>query len=86
MKEWKVPFREVYCPTFKSWMKNTIWCLFVIKVFPQAVDLSSDPLVPYYFDSPDMFFDQYQHHLREIDRDTRLQHGGEWPAPPPGCA
>jgi hypothetical protein len=83
---WKVPFRQVYCATFKDWLRSTFWCLVVIKVFPQAVNLASDALVQFYLKKPEMFFEQYEHRLLEIDRDVRNANGGEWPAPPPGCA
>jgi len=35
---WKVPFRQVYCDTFWRWVKSTVWCHIVIKVYPNASD------------------------------------------------
>ena len=60
---WKVPFRQIYCNTFKQWLKSTFWCHVVIKVFPHCVDLGSDALVPFYPDDPGMFYEQYQWHI-----------------------
>ncbi len=31
---WKVPFRQVYCETFRSWVAQTIYCHIVIKLDP----------------------------------------------------
>ena len=45
---YKVPFRQVYCATFKDFIKETIWCLFVIRIFPKAHDFGSDGLKDYY--------------------------------------
>jgi hypothetical protein len=33
---WKVPFRQVYCDSFKSMVMDTIWCHVVLKLFPYA--------------------------------------------------
>ena len=46
--EYKVPFRQVYCATFKDVVKQTIWCLFVIKVFPKVHDFGTDNLKEHY--------------------------------------
>jgi hypothetical protein len=35
----KVPFRMIYCDTIGSWIKETIWCFVVIKIWRNAVDL-----------------------------------------------
>ena len=44
----KVPFRECYCNRFKDCVKHTIWCHFVIRIFPNCYDFNSDPLLKYY--------------------------------------
>ena len=30
----KVPFRQVYCDTWRSWLGETIYCLIVLKLNP----------------------------------------------------
>lgn len=39
----KVPFRQVYCPDFKSWLRATIWCHVVLRLFPDVIDVGSQP-------------------------------------------
>ena len=36
---YKVPFRMIYCDTIGSWIKETIWCLVIIKIWRDAVIL-----------------------------------------------
>lgn len=63
----KVPFRQVYCDTFVGWLKATLWCHLVIKVFPFAVDLGSDSLLDDYVRDPAgaaLFYGQYEGFLR----------------------
>lgn len=31
---WKVPFRQVYCSTFKLWVAETIYCHLVLRLNP----------------------------------------------------
>lgn len=40
---WKVPFRAVYCDSFVTMLKQTLWCHVVIKVFPNVVDFDFAP-------------------------------------------
>jgi hypothetical protein len=35
---YKVPFREVYTDTVRSWAKETIWCHLVLRFFADYVD------------------------------------------------
>lgn len=41
---WKVPFRQVYCESFRDMLKQTIWCHVVLRLFPDVVDLAQAPL------------------------------------------
>lgn len=33
---WKVPFRQVYCDTLLTWLRATIWCHVVLRLYPYA--------------------------------------------------
>jgi hypothetical protein len=57
---WKVPRRQVYTHNFKSWIKETLWCHLVLKLWPNIIDLGSDPLRSEYVENPQMFLDQYK--------------------------
>lgn len=46
---WKVPFRQVYCDTFWTWVRAIIWCHFVLRLFPNAVEVFDMP----YFEPAD---------------------------------
>lgn len=35
---WKVPFREVYCDTFGAWVRETVWCHIVLRLFRADVE------------------------------------------------
>ena len=37
-KMWKVPFRQCYTHSFICWVKWTIWCHLVLKIYPTAYD------------------------------------------------
>jgi len=58
---WKVPFRQVYTNSFREWVKWSIWCHFVIRVFPGARDLKSDALQDYYRENPAEMYNQYRY-------------------------
>lgn len=45
----KVPFREVYCWGWKTWLKATFWCHVVMRLFPRATELPSDSTVQHPF-------------------------------------
>lgn len=64
---WKVPRRSIYCDTFMSWLKEVCWVFFVIKVWPHATDLGSDPLMPMYLEKPETFIEQYWWRIRELN-------------------
>lgn len=66
---YKVPLRQVYTQTFKDWLKSTIWCHLVLKLFPFARDLGSDSLLPTYIDHPDRFYEQYESTLIEANQE-----------------
>jgi hypothetical protein len=34
---WKVPFRQVYCETFRQWLATTILCHVVYRLDPPAL-------------------------------------------------
>lgn len=68
---WKVPFRAVYTTTFTDWVKSTIWCHFVIRVFPHSVDLRTDALVDLYLKRPETFYDQYKWALERVALERR---------------
>lgn len=57
---WKVPFRQVYCESVRQWLKAVAWIFFVMKVFPDAVDLGSDALLGLYVGHPSLFAEQYR--------------------------
>lgn len=57
--EWKIPGRQVYTHNFKTWVKEFFWCYFVLKLWPDVIDLGSDPLRSVYLKNPAMFVDQY---------------------------
>ncbi len=57
--KWKVPGRQVYTSNFKQWIKQILWCYFVLKLWPNIIDLESDTLRSEYLDRPKMFIDQY---------------------------
>ena len=57
---YRVPFRQVYCDTIGSWLKETIWCHLVIKLFPYVADLGSDGLRSSYLGNPELFYEQYR--------------------------
>jgi hypothetical protein len=42
---WKVPAREVYCDTFRSWLHMTIWCYIVLPYFRGELDLYAQAAV-----------------------------------------
>lgn len=62
---WKVPFRQVYCSTFKNCLKQTFWCLVVIKVFPHCVDFGSAP-VEMYIKNPELVGEHYGFVLKRV--------------------
>jgi hypothetical protein len=35
---WKVPFRQVYNDSFRSWLRSTFWCHVVLRLYPGASD------------------------------------------------
>ena len=35
---YKVPRRKVYCETLRSWLRETAWCLFVLKAFRSDIE------------------------------------------------
>lgn len=35
---WKVPFRDVYCMSLRSMLRQTVWCHVVRRMFPGARD------------------------------------------------
>lgn len=35
---WKVPFRHVYCDTLLEWLRATIWCHVVRRLYPYATE------------------------------------------------
>lgn len=39
----KVPLRSVYCPTLKSWALATLWCHLVLRLWPDVIDVGSQP-------------------------------------------
>lgn len=65
---WKVPFRQCYTDTFVGWVKLTIWCHFVIKVFPNAYDFGSASLLDECIKDPFFFHEQYRGFLRRAKR------------------
>lgn len=69
---WKVPFRQVYCDGFWTWLRATAWCLVVIKAFPHAHDFACDP-VDWYLEDPKAFFEQLKHRLVAV-QDERRNH------------
>lgn len=60
LAKYKVPFRQVYTVTLLDLIRETLWCHFVIRVFPGAVDLRSDPLADLYAESPEKMYEQYR--------------------------
>lgn len=64
---YKVPFRRCYTYTFKDWLKQTFWCLVVIKIFPHLIDLESDSLKDQYVDNPELFHEQYRGFIRRAN-------------------
>lgn len=63
--KYKVPFRQVYCETLSLWLKETVWCHLVLRVFPHALDLGSEP-VETYLEEPVTFFQQHELALRRV--------------------
>ena len=59
--KYKVFRREVYTFTFKQWIKATIWCHLVIKIFPKCHDFGSDALVESYRKKPKLLHEQLKH-------------------------
>ena len=35
-KGYKVPFRMIYCETIGQWVRETVWCHIVLKIWPNA--------------------------------------------------
>ena len=35
---YRVPFRQVYCDTFGSWLKAILWCHVALRLYPNASD------------------------------------------------
>jgi hypothetical protein len=66
---WKVPFRQVYCESFLSAIKQTFWCHVVIRVFPNVHDFGSDALVDLYIDEPETLFDQFEWVLKKVQNE-----------------
>lgn len=62
--KYKVPFRMVYCDTLVDWIRYTLWCHVVIKLWPNVFDLGADPLVGMYLEKPETFFEQYEFAIR----------------------
>lgn len=56
---WKVPFRRVWCFSFRDWVKATIWCHFVIRVFPHTINLEGCSFLDVYKKDAQFFHDQY---------------------------
>lgn len=40
---YKVPFRDIYCDTLRSWIQETIWCHVILKVFKSDIDSYREP-------------------------------------------
>jgi hypothetical protein len=36
--KYKVPFRQVYCLTIRSWIRETIWCHVVNRLFRYDIE------------------------------------------------
>lgn len=72
---WKVPFRQVYCATLVECLRQTIWCHFVIRVWPNCINLGSDSLVPLYQRDPNLFHEQYKFMIdRVVQNREELAH------------
>lgn len=75
---YKVPFRRVYCNTFKSCVKQTIWCHFVIRIFPNTIDFNSIPLIDYMLNNPKGTYEQLEHMLIVAkEHNDKLLKGGK---------
>lgn len=68
---WKVPFRQVYCDTFKECLRATFWCHVVIKVFPHVIDLEKTPFLAEYKKDPAFFRDQYMYAIDAAERSQK---------------
>lgn len=68
VKEYKIPFRQVYTLTFKDFLKQTLWCHFVIKVFPYLIDLESDSMSKDYINNPEKFYGQYEWLIYKVNK------------------
>lgn len=55
---WKVPFRQVWCETFISMLRQVLWCHVVIRVFPKVHDFGSDSFADVYRKEPAFMVDQ----------------------------
>ena len=63
---YKIPFRRIYCDTFKSYIKELIWVFVVIKIFPNCHNFESDALRNSYINNPTLLYEQLEHHLLKI--------------------
>lgn len=63
---YKVLFRQIYCDTFRTWLRAMFWCHVVIRIFPEAIDLASDVLVEHYLEEPGAMGEQFRYRLLRI--------------------
>ena len=35
---WKIPYRQVYCTTFRGWVKEMIWIYVIRRVFAKDIE------------------------------------------------
>lgn len=61
---WKVPFRNVISTTFWGMVKQTIWCHFVIKLWPNLIDVDSSP--EFALEDEQKFAEQYRFMLARV--------------------
>ena len=65
---YKVPFRRVYSYSFKQIIKATIWCHFVIKLFPCVHNFESDALLDYYIKKKSNLYEQMESVIKKAKR------------------
>lgn len=61
VRMWKVPFRSVLCSSFPEWVRATVWCHFVVRVFPFVHDFRSDALCSSYVNDPSFMYGQLEY-------------------------
>lgn len=70
---WKVPFRQVYCGSFGDMLRQTFWCLVVIKLWPNLIDV--DSCADFCLEDGQKFLEQHATWFERVRKNRAAIHG-----------